>query len=1225
MIHVQKFKVTNFFIVLVALLLDTVMSDTYFVIPDDYSLHHTHANTFTLQHYLNNTHKYFVSQNQFHFIQGQYNIENDIVVKDIDNFTIAGIDHCTIICTAPASLIVMNANTIKIMNIELINCINNHKDHFNISYFNTLYVDSIPFSENKDNFASVFLYNSSSVTICNMNINVTVNNNFTTILIVNIKGNSEIIDVKVQVNTFNCTAFSNHQLEINGLKILVYFYDKVSKSGSVIIDNFHYKQYKSCMNHLVCVIITLFLRNDRYNITNKFSLRIHNSIFNNLTNSSILCSYGETEETYDLVDNHRLLVMKNCTFSGNTGNPHLNMFHVALKRIPPYVYLYYQTKVQVYNYVLQFYQCTFTRNSNMKALIYIQPPSTKAVVAYIKFIKGTITGNKNVTFIKVQWQFHTIWYSTIRLQLRFINISSNKHHYGDNLILIANGHLQIQSVFLHQNGYYENIFDLQSSLLIFEKPYSEISSNYARHIIKAQSSSFIFMQYSATVNVSHNVVYKVIKQVNIFEKHATPICPLQVYAMVYVHSSYFSQNSSFLDVINCILMFSNNVEMISKTLPTDIISYVSNKCRWLEDTSFQNINANVSIAYHKIVTALNNTFASKTAKRLVPLSVCPCLNNDTYNCYMANVYAVFPGQTLHINLIVSPRWSGFSSTVLAANTKDDDCSILDSYQLSQTISNNGCNRYNYTIWPNSEFITECKLFIGLSEEPEMFYVQIKSCPMGFTLQSRRKACYCDPLLNNDKLSITSCDINDETILRPANSWISAVTVNNSHSYNVSSQCPFDCCLPYSSLLNLSNTDSQCQFKRSGVVCAECQQGLSTVFGSSRCKQRSNLYLLLIIPIAIAGVVLVMMLFTFNLTVTNGIINTLILYVNIISINYSQFCFDSNSPDCTLLSLLNLDLGIETCFYDGMDGYIEMWLQLVFPCYLMIIAFTLIIGSRYSSKLQRLIAKRVLKVLATLFLLSYAKTLLTVCQILFFFSSVTQLPGNHTTFFWSVDTGVELFGVKFYILYTVSLIVFIALLIFNIVLLFPRTASRWSFINYFKPLLDAYFGPYKQKYAFWTGLQLLIRTSFFGLSALSRNVSLFSGALLVGIVLCTHGIMHPYKSKYINLQESLVLLDLLAVYVTALYNEYDNGWLIIRLLIITVLGYFIVLIFCHCIMLMYGDVIMGRANKVKQMLLMKWIRRKQTHSESLQLEQLRSKIPDVTFNYNEFIEPLVALD
>ena len=270
------------------------------------------------------------------------------------------------------------------------------------------------------------------------------------------------------------------------------------------------------------------------------------------------------------------------------------------------------------------------------------------------------------------------------------------------------------------------------------------------------------------------------------------------------------------------------------------------------------------------------------------------------------------------------------------------------------------------------------------------------------------------------MSITSCNIDDRTILRPANSWISAVTVNNSYFYNVSLQCPFDYCLPYSSHLNLFNPDSQCQFERAGKVCAECQQGLSTVFGSSHCKQCSNIYLLLIIPIAITGGVhvLVMILFIFNLTVTNGIINTLVFYVNIISINYSAFCIDSNSPDCTILYLLNLDLGIETCFYDGMDGYTKMWLQLAFPLYLMLIALTLIIGSCYSFKIQRLTANRVLKVLATLFLLSYTKILLTVCQVLFFFSSVTYLPSKDNILLWSVDTIVELLELNFafFILY-----------------------------------------------------------------------------------------------------------------------------------------------------------------------------------------------------------------
>ena len=67
--------------------------------------------------------------------------------------------------------------------------------------------------------------------------------------------------------------------------------------------------------------------------------------------------------------------------------------------------------------------------------------------------------------------------------------------------------------------------------------------------------------------------------------------------------------------------------------------------------------------------------------------------------------------------------------------------------VSQTYFNNTkyCNSYSYTLCPNT----------GLRDMPEMFYLQVKPCPKGFTLQKQRKACYCDPLLSI-KISLTSC-------------------------------------------------------------------------------------------------------------------------------------------------------------------------------------------------------------------------------------------------------------------------------------------------------------------------------------------------------------------------------------------------------------------------------------------------------------------------------------
>ena len=221
---------------------------------------------------------------------------------------------------------------------------------------------------------------------------------------------------------------------------------------------------------------------------------------------------------------------------------------------------------------------------------------------------------------------------------------SNKHFEGDSLIIVTNARLEIRNAFLNQNGYYDNIINLQSSKLFIRSTYNEISSNHARHILKA---SYIFISYRVTVNISHNVVYKVIEQVSTFERY--DICLLQIYRSIYNSN----QKSFKVDGIKCALLLSNNLEMISKSLTTETISYVSNNCKWLEGTVFQKANVNANLVYHKVIIKSNNTFVNKTSKRLVPLSVCPCSNNSSYNCYMANLYEVYPGQLLYINLSVS--------------------------------------------------------------------------------------------------------------------------------------------------------------------------------------------------------------------------------------------------------------------------------------------------------------------------------------------------------------------------------------------------------------------------------------------------------------------------------------------------------------------------------------------------------------------------------------------
>ena len=238
-------------------------SSIYYVIPDDdnSSSYDEGTDYFNLQHYLNNTSEYFRSNNQFYFISGQYFISNDLVFKDIKNVSLIGNDHCVITCTSPASVLIINITSFVFKNIKLMNCTKSHKEYFNnMIHFDSLYTrDTLPSITVTQYHTSVFLYNSSSVIISDMNAIATVMKNFTAILILNIQGASKLINVKVHISSFNCITY-NYPVQIKG--IVVHHNDDKTKESELTINNFqHNNTYESCTNHIHCVFSLFFSEN----------------------------------------------------------------------------------------------------------------------------------------------------------------------------------------------------------------------------------------------------------------------------------------------------------------------------------------------------------------------------------------------------------------------------------------------------------------------------------------------------------------------------------------------------------------------------------------------------------------------------------------------------------------------------------------------------------------------------------------------------------------------------------------------------------------------------------------------------------------------------------------------------------------------------------------------------------------------------------------------------
>ena len=173
-----------------------------------------------------------------------------------------------------------------------------------------------------------------------------------------------------------------------------------------------------------------------------------------------------------------------------------------------------------------------------------------------------------------------------------------------------------------------------------------------------------------------------------------------------------------------------------------------------------------------------------------------------------------------------------------------------------------------------------------------------------------------------------------------------------------------------------------------------------------------------------------------------------------------------------ISWINLNFGIEVCFVPGLTGYIKAWLQFVFPGYIFLILLLIVIFARYSKRLLNLVGTQVVPVLATLFLLSYTKLIRSVIQALY----VTYVScDGQPQAVWFVDGNIMYFSGGHLPLFIFALLVLIFLITpytlflltspFIEVHLTGYRCFRWVFR--LKPVLDAYGGPYNDRFRVWT--------------------------------------------------------------------------------------------------------------------------------------------------------------
>ena len=355
-----------------------------------------------------------------------------------------------------------------------------------------------------------------------------------------------------------------------------------------------------------------------------------------------------------------------------------------------------------------------------------------------------------------------------------------------------------------------------------------------------------------------------------------------------------------------------------------------------------------------------------------PVRVCRCVNatidcNNTHPPVLTKKGERFTLSLIALDQVGKPVHATIISSLKSVNSGIDG---LGKGQKRRRISEH-CTELDYNVFSaQSDDVLEvyadgpCRNQ-GISKQD--VHLTFKRCtyPIGFEIDNTNKincSCECDRKLAT---FVNNCYLKDETIELKSNVWIEYVNSTNITDYVIHA-CPFDYCVEKPANISLTDQDEQCAFNRTGTLCGECEQGLSLVFASSQCQQCSNYYLILLLPFALAGVALVAFILMLNMTVAKGTIHGLIFYANILAANQPIFQpFHEQNILTVFISWLNLDLGIKTCFYSGMNSYGKLMLQLVFPMYVFLLIAIIMILCDRSQSIARLLV-RLAHILTTAF-------------------------------------------------------------------------------------------------------------------------------------------------------------------------------------------------------------------------------------------------------------------
>ena len=1129
-------------------------------------LNPSHIHGQTLDHYIWKSKQYFKSDTTFIFLSGSHIVNATLMIEYVQNLQLKGSGTCTVHCSGPYGIIIANSSNVRIENLTISNCGQS--------------IESI--APNTSTHAALAFDMVHNLTFSG--ITVTKSKGF------GIYSNRVFGRFLIKSSTFKHNSADGN---FSGGNALIY-YQNCSDVDTTVesylnISSSHFIHGNSSKVFPTASGLALWL-----SCTN-ISARISNTNFSH--NTGLLTSFSSTGgnlaifyRNYTNITTNKVSV-ENCYITNGHANTGAGMY-VSFLETPvqkPTTGKYVYPQMQG-TQLLNISNTHFISNqaTRVGAGLYIithemlgmVDVSGVIMVQNCNFSKNSALSGKGAAALDILNQYLPgyMQHSTPQFNVSVVNCifsencaRKNPHHKQQwsgrgSAVLVSKTRSGVIVSFtgcVFENNACSALAAVQSTIKFQgTNTFRNNTDIHGGGLVLGENSQ-IYLTPNTTITFTGNHAYSV--GGGIFVQDESLLSAV----MCFFELDYsVTDSEELLDTI-AVVMENNTADLAGNAIYGGSIDhcFIYAPLSWNRYLHFMTPKSVIKV-FNQLFDIYPNDSSSVTSN---PTGVCFCDSNHQPDCSMKTYELVkFLGETFQIFAVIVGQLNGtVPGKVIATLMNGSTLARTDQYL--QGINNTRCNWLNYSVHSSQTTETivltplQSNVNTSVSNDPIKISLSLKPCPLGFSLNSLNDPPYCDcaPLLSNHGFQ---CNINEQMILRHSSAWVSVIKENENATdtslIEFQKHCPLDYCQAekIEVYIKASNetfdTDKQCAFNRTGVLCGTCnhKEGLSSVLGSSKCLHCSNYYLLLLLAFAITGIVLVFLLTACNFTVTEGTINGLIFYCNIISSNRPLFFkFDATEPHllCSALFIdsVNLELGISTCFYDGMTAYAKAWLQFVFPIYIWAIAGAIIFLSRRYATVARLMGRNAVKVLATLFLISYASLLQSIVCALSYTS--LSYSDNSSKLVWSYDGSIEYARGKHTVLFIAAVIVLLLSLTYTMILASVQCLRKcnsriFSWVPRFKPFFDAYTGPYKDSYQFWTGHLLLIRIII--LLAYTFNTHGHPSVnLLLIISACAHLLLlnvwfvrGVYKKWPLDVLESSSFLNLGILSAATAYVEKNGG-------------------------------------------------------------------------------------